>query len=196
MNVLSAIDRLLARLAVRPMVAVSGCVALFLLGVLTHIVTALFLITIPIEMVAVSLGVVVLLLALLRRPSRNAALLGLVLLLITVAAQTYPWPSASISAKAAYWIQFSYFKSQLDVLQKSQRESGTYNGVTFIEAEGWNALSSGYAVLDTSKTNTQALIASHRGIGGTENESISNACDVEWYQLRKGYFHWDSACER
>ncbi len=196
MTVLSAIDKLLARLPVRPMVVVAGCAALFLLGVLTHIVTALFLITIPIEMLAVPVGALILLLALLRRSSRNAALLGLVLLPITVAAQTYPWPSASISAKAAYWIQFSYLKSQLDVFKKSQLEAGTYNGVTFIEVEGWNALSSGYAVLDTSKTNTQALIASHRGIGGTENGSISKACDVEWYQLRKGYFHWDSACER
>ena len=196
MNVLSAIDRLLAPLPVRPMVVVSGCAALFLLGVLTHIITALFLITIPVEIVAVPVAAAVLLLALLRRSSRYAALLGLVLLPITVAAQTYPWPSASVSAKAAYWIQFSYLKSRLDVLQKSQREAGTYNGVTFIEVEGWNALSSGYAVLDTSKINTQALIASHRGIGGTGNESISNACDVEWYQLRKGYFHWASACER
>ena len=195
MYLLSAIDKLLARLPVRPIVVVAGCAALFLLGVLTHIVTALFLITIPIEMVAVPVGAVILLLALLRGPSRNAALLGLVLLPITVAAQTYPWPSAAISAKAAYWIQFSYLKSQLDELQKSQLEAGTYNGVTFIEVEGWNALSSGYAALDTRKTNSEALIASHRGIGGNENESVSKSCDVEWYQLRKGYFHWDSACE-
>jgi hypothetical protein len=196
MNVISAIDKLLARLPVRPVVVVAGCAVLFFLGVLTHMVTALFLITIPIEIVAVPVGAVILFLALLRRPSRNAALFGLVLLPFTVAAQTYPWPSASIAAKAAYWIQFSYLKSQVDELRKSQLDAGTYNGVTFIEVEGWNALSSGYAVLDTSKTNTETLIASHRGIGGTENESISKACDVEWYQLRKGYFHWDSACER
>jgi hypothetical protein len=193
---LSTIDKLLARLPVRPIVVASGCAVLFLMGVVTHIVAAVFLVTIPIEIVMVSVGAAILALGLLRRPSRNAALLGFVLLSTTIGAQIYPWPSASVSAKAAYWIQFSYFKSQLDGLQKSQREAGTYNGATFIEVEGWNALSSGFAVIDTSKTNAQALIASHRGIGGTENEAISNDCDVEWYQLRKGYFHWDSACER
>jgi len=193
---LLAIDKFLARLAVRPVVVASVCAVLFLIGVLTHIVTALFLITIPLEFVVVVVGAVIFLLGLLRRPSRNAALLGLVLLPITIAAQMYPWPSASIAAKAAYWIQFSHFKPRLDGLQKSQREAGTYDGVTFIEVEGWNSLSSGFALLDTSKNNIQAVIASHRGIGGAENESISKDCDVEWYQLRKGYFHWDSACER
>jgi hypothetical protein len=193
---LSTIDRPSMLLAGSPVVVASGCVALFLIGVFAHTVPGVFLVAIPVEIIIVFVGAAILAWGLLRRPSRKASLIGLAFLSVTIIAQIYPWPSASISARAAYWIQFFHFKSQLDVLQNSQREAGTYDGVTFIEVEGWNALSSGFAVIDTNKSNAQALVASHRGIGGARNESISSNCDVEWYHLRKRYFHWNSACER
>jgi hypothetical protein len=195
-TLLSTIDRSSAPLAGRPIVVASGCVVLFLIGVLAHTIPGVFLVTIPIEIIMVLLGAAILVWGLLKRPLRKTSLIGLALLSVTIIAQIYPWPSASIAARAAYWIQFSHFKPQLDALQKAQRKAGTSNEITFIEVEGWNALSRGFAVVDTSKNNVRTLMASDRGIGGAENESISNNCDVEWHHLYGHYFHYNSACER
>jgi hypothetical protein len=177
-------------------VAVAFAAALYFGWVLILAVPGLLLLSIfaaPFLVVLAGFGALVMVTVMIRY-YRVAALALIPALLLFVAAAVYPSVRDAPSASIAHWVQFSLYKRRLDDAARRNAQPVTAPRLTVITTDGFLSMSQGFAYDPSGDIARPAGQRSALWESDAAQTELSKSCYWRPHHLYASYYFWTSQC--